>query len=587
MSQTFDLIVIGAGWSGLYAAKYARAAGLSVCILEDREDLGGVWKFSDNPARVTVMDNTLSSSSRHVTEASDFAMETTSANLFTHQEALEYLRAYARRFDLTGLIETHARVCDTEKSGDLWTVRTTDGRQFTGGRLAVCTGVHQSRRAVTGPVAGFGGHLIHAGDIKRASDLNLGPGDHVVIYGGGETAADLVHDLAIGTEARITWAIRGGQHFFRKVPLRPGQGPGQIDRTDIALDEYSSALIGLVSPPDLDKPGMRHRCNTATSGSVLSYQGHGIGVWTNDIPWFRQFFNKNGHVLDHVWNGRVDPAPAVSACDGRTLTFANRETVEATHVICCFGYQSDHGFLPAHLRDTCQAKLHRLVFHADDPSVAFFGMARPTILSIPYMIELQCMYAQKVWDGTIQLPDPETLRAEAEAEAVELNNVFGYERTNRNLTCPFWYTQRLLRLIGGVDKEADLLFRRFHPRRDWHGFSAVIRTSLTPLLLRLLVAEHGPEERRRMFAMLSPMPFGFRRKPDASLMGYVLSYAVALGVPRLLGLDGLYDRIARRRIARFGRSTPLRRVGDAPTAQRSGRPAPRMPEAAQPTRTSS
>lgn len=204
MPRTFDLIVIGAGWSDLYAAKYARAAGLSVCILEDREGLGGVWKFSDDPACVTVMDNTLSSLSRHVTEASDFAMETTSANLFPHQEALEHLRADARRFDLTGLIETNARVCESEKSAELWTVRTTDGRQLSGRRLAVCTGVHQTRRAITGPVAGFAGQLIQAGDINRASDLNLGPGDHVVIYGGGETAADLVNDLAIATQAGIT-----------------------------------------------------------------------------------------------------------------------------------------------------------------------------------------------------------------------------------------------------------------------------------------------------------------------------------------------------------------------------------------------
>lgn len=558
MPDLVDLIVIGAGWSGLYAAKYARAAGLSVRILEDREDIGGVWNYSDDPDRVTVMRNTVSSSSRHTTEASDFAMETTTANFFCHEEALDYLRAYAAHFGLIDLIDTHARVERCEKQDGVWIVRTADGRAFSAHRLAVCTGVHQSRRGITGPAADFGGAKIHAGDIKHAADLGLGPDDHVVIYGGGETASDLVHDLATQTEARITWAIRDGQHFFRKAPLRPGQGPGEFDRTDIALDEYSSALIGLVSPPELGKPGMRHRCNKATSGSVLSYQGHGIGVWANDIPWFRQFFNKNGHALDHVWSGRVHPAPAIATCDGRTIGFANGETTEATHLVCCFGYRPDHGFLPDALRDLPSYQLHRLVFHPDDPSVAFFGLARPTILSLPYMIELQCMYAQRVWDGSIALPAPEVMRDEALAEAAELDAVFGYERTNKNVICPFWYTQKMLRLLGGVEKEKDLLFRRFGPRRDWRAFSAVIRTPLTPLLLRLLVAEEGAEERRRMQALLSPMPFGFHRIPGASLGRYVLSYALALGVPRLLGLDGVYDRIAKGRISRHGRSIPLR-----------------------------
>ena len=570
MADGVDLIVIGAGWSGLYAAKYARAAGLSVLILEDRDDIGGVWNYSDDPERVTVMRNTVSSSSRSTTEASDFGMETTQANFFTHGEALEYLRAYAARFDLTDRIVANARAARCEKRDGLWHVHTADGRAFTAARLAVCTGVHQTKRPITGPAAAFGGAQIHSGDLKHPCDLGLGPDDHVVIYGGGETASDIVHDLATQTQAQITWAIRDGQHFFRKAPLRKGQRPGEIDRSDIALDEYSSALIGLISPPEEGKPGMRNRCNKATSGSVLSYQGHGIGVWVNEIPWFRQFFNKNGHALDHVWNGRVHPVPGITACTGREVQFANGETVEATHLVCCFGYRPDHAFLPEPLRDPQPEDLHRLVFHPDDPSLSFFGLARPTILSLPYMIELQCMYAQRVWDGTIPLPAAEVMREEARAEAAELDDVFGYTRSNPNITCPFWYTQHILRLVGGVVHERDLLWRRYGPRKDWREFSEVIRTPLTPLLLRLLAAEVGPDERRRRRALLSPMPRNFRRQPGASLGKYMLSYAMVLGVARVLRLDALYDRIAKRRIARHGRSIPLRAAGERGQANRAG-----------------
>ena len=44
-----DLIVIGAGWSGLLACKYAKENGLNVVVLEGRENIGGVWKFSEDP----------------------------------------------------------------------------------------------------------------------------------------------------------------------------------------------------------------------------------------------------------------------------------------------------------------------------------------------------------------------------------------------------------------------------------------------------------------------------------------------------------------------------------------------------------
>ncbi|TDK50656.1 flavin-containing monooxygenase [Antarcticimicrobium luteum] len=554
MEKPVDVLVVGAGWAGLYAAKYARDAGLSVLILEARDDPGGVWNYSDDPSLITVMKNTVSSSSRHVTEASDFSMGKAAGNFFRHQDALRYLKDYADRFDLTSRIVTQARVEQAEKQGDEWSVRTCDGRSFTARRIAVCTGVHQRRRPITGPVGNFQGQRIHAGDIKTPGDLRLGSKDHVVVYGGGETAADIVQDLAAGSEAQITWAIRGGQHFFRKVPLRPGQAPGHYDRHDMALDEYSSAILGVLTVPEEGKPGMRYRCNLATSGSVFSYQGHGVAEWVNDIPWFRQFFNKNGHALEHVWNQRVTPARGIQACDGRTVTFEDGRTCQATHVICCFGYEGDVSFLPEELRRVPTDKLYRLVFHPDDPSLSFFGFARPTILSLPYMIELQCLLAERVWSGALELPDREARYAEAEADAASLDAFFGYERSNRNITCPFWYLTLVMGALGKEKTGLRALFRRFNPFNNWQEFSRIIRVPLSPFLIRLLVSDHGPDARLRMEEYISPMPFGFRRDPGASLLRYVMFYVLAIGVPRLLAIDTLFDRIARRRIARQGRS---------------------------------
>lgn len=565
MAHCVDLVVIGAGWAGLYAAKYARAAGLSVVILEARDDLGGVWNYSDDPETITVMKNTVSSSSRHVTEASDFSMGSQAGNFFRHEDALIYLRAYADKFDLTPLVVTGARVARAEKTGGIWQVSTQAGRVFQGQRLAVCTGVHQRRSKITGPVLDFAGKVHHAGDIKHTADLGVTAADHVIVYGGGETAADIVHDLAQGTAAQVTWAIRGGQHFFRKVPLRRGMAPGQYDRHDMALDEYSSSAISMLTAPEDGKPGMRHRCNVATSGSVFSYQGHGVAEWVNDIPWFRQFFNKNGHALEHVWNMRVTPAPAIEDCADCRVTFENGAVTEATHIICCFGYEGDVSFLPDALRRVPMDKLHQLVFHPDDPSLSFFGFARPTILSLPYMIELQCLYASRIWSGALALPDRDTRHAQAQAEAARLDEFFGYDRSNRSITCPFRYTQVILRLVGQARTERDVLLRRYGPFRAWRMFSKVMRVPLSPLLIRLLVDEHGPAEHRRIAEYLSPMPFGFRRRPDVSLVRYVLAYGVAVGLPRLLFLDRIFDAVARRRIARTGRSLAPRAGASGPS----------------------
>ncbi|MDF2234814.1 NAD(P)-binding domain-containing protein [Albimonas sp. CAU 1670] len=566
------LLVVGAGWAGLYAAKYARAAGLEVMLLEGREDLGGVWNYSDDPGVVTVMRNTVSSSSRHVTEASDLSMGEAAGNFFRHEDALAFLRAYAERFGLSDRIVTGAKVAEARKEDGIWRVETADGRVFRAERLAIATGVHQRRRPITGPAAGFAGKLVHAGDLKHPLDLGAGPGDHVVVYGGGETAADIIHDLASGTGADVTWAIRGGQHFFRKAPIKRDAPPGHYDRNDMPLDEYSSVVMGLLTTVHKGSPGRRTIASVASSGSLFAYQGHGVAEWTNDIRWFRQFFNKNGHAVEHVWNGRVTPARGVASCDGDRVTFEDGRSVRATHLVCSFGYEADFAFLPEALRATPTDRLYRLVVHPDDPSLTFFGFARPTILSLPYMIELQCLFAQRMWSGEVTLPGPREMRETADRQAEELDALFGYERSNRNIVCPFWYLGVMMEAmeLSGYRR----LLRRFDPRRDWRLFSQLLRAPASPLLLRMLVADYGPEERARIDRYVTPMMFGFRREEKVSLARYVATYAAVIGLTRLLRIDQILERIAKRRIARRGRAVPLRQAPPRPAATPAAAEAP-------------
>lgn len=565
MREAVDLLVIGAGWAGLYAAKYALEAGLDVTILEAREDLGGVWYYADDPGTITVMRNTVSSSSRHVTEASDFPMGKAAGNFFRHQDALAYLHRYANRFGLTDRIVTGAKVIHAYKDHGCWQIQTQDGRTFKSRRLAVATGVHQRPRSISGPVSNFTGALVHAAELKHALDLSVGEEDHVVVYGGGETAADIVHDLAAETKAKITWAIRGGQHFFRKAAFKPGRPPGVYDRDDTALDEYSCGVLGVMTSAQKGVPGMRHVGNIATSGSVFSYQGHGVAEWQNERPLYRQFFNKNGHTLEHVWNGRVTPAPGIAKCIGDKVIFENQRELQATHIVCSFGYQPDFSFLPEALTAVPTDRLYRLVFHPGEPSLAFFGFARPTILSLPYMIELQCLYATRVWSGQLGLPDAETMHAQAAEDANALDSFFGYERRNRNITCPFWYLEVMMKAMeeNGMHR----LFSRFDPRRDWDVFSRVSRVSASPFLLRLITSDEiRHEDKERMGEYASPMPFGKRRR-DVSFLRYVLTYGLIIGFSRLLRLDDLFDAIARRRMAKRGRALAIRPTTCKPMEQ--------------------
>ena len=75
LERQFDVVIVGAGLSGMLACKYMKAAGLSCIVLEATDDIGGVWKYRETPnGKGGVTISTVSTSSKTVNEFSDFPM---------------------------------------------------------------------------------------------------------------------------------------------------------------------------------------------------------------------------------------------------------------------------------------------------------------------------------------------------------------------------------------------------------------------------------------------------------------------------------------------------------------------------------
>jgi cation diffusion facilitator CzcD-associated flavoprotein CzcO len=68
--EIYDIVILGAGWSGLLAAKYCLAEGLTILVLEEHDKVGGVWAFTPQTGRGGVLRNTQTTSSRCITETS-------------------------------------------------------------------------------------------------------------------------------------------------------------------------------------------------------------------------------------------------------------------------------------------------------------------------------------------------------------------------------------------------------------------------------------------------------------------------------------------------------------------------------------
>jgi dimethylaniline monooxygenase (N-oxide forming) len=453
--DSFDVVVLGGGWSGLLALKHALAEGLRAVAVEAREASGGVWRFTEDPALVTVMANTETTSSTCFTEMADFPMPK-DREFLRHDEVLAYLERYIERFDLGRHLRFGQEVEACTKVDGLWRVSTRRGLTFTGKNLAVCTGIHQRRNtALADELFGPGGPGSRGPRVRHMGELKRLPGDldgaRVMVLGGGESASDIIEEMMQrGRVAKVVWSIPHGQHFFRKYGYWVKKVPftGRVPKPE-AFDKQASLLQGLLSPAYKGKDGMRWGCKWTTSGSMLAYQGHGIPEWRNHAGNMHAFVNKSANVLDYVDYQRLVPKGAVASALGKKVLFRDGTAEEVDHVILCTGYLPDFPFLPEAIRDTSLTDHYKYVFCNDDPSVAFIGFVRPVFGSIPLISEVQSRWAAKVFAGRLRLPETAKRVEKTHRERAFWEGFFkDTSRRISTLVDIFIYTHGIARMTG-------------------------------------------------------------------------------------------------------------------------------------------
>src|SRR5688572_27086633 len=115
--------VIGAGPSGLSAARALQKAGIAFDGFEASRGVGGLWDI-ENP-RSTMYDSAHLISSRTTTEFAEFPMRTT-ADYPSHRELIAYFRDFADHFGLTERFRFDTRVTSLERTEDGgWMLRAT------------------------------------------------------------------------------------------------------------------------------------------------------------------------------------------------------------------------------------------------------------------------------------------------------------------------------------------------------------------------------------------------------------------------------------------------------------------------------
>jgi hypothetical protein len=207
--------IIGAGASGLAAAKTFAERGIPFDCLEREQDIGGLWNIA-TPSGV-VYETTHLVSSISSTGFDDLPMLDEDYPEYPgHARILGYFRDFVRKFGLAEHIELGRSITEVAPRGDgTWSVAVAGEPQpriYRG--VVIASGHHDTPRMPVYP-GSFSGEIIHSRAYKSPRQLR---DRRVLVVGCGNSAADIVTDAVHGG-SEVFLSIRRGYWFVPKFIL--------------------------------------------------------------------------------------------------------------------------------------------------------------------------------------------------------------------------------------------------------------------------------------------------------------------------------------------------------------------------------
>ncbi|GJC87458.1 FAD-dependent monooxygenase DEP4 [Colletotrichum liriopes] len=277
MASTVETLIIGAGPSGLCAAKtlLQRDPAADILVVDARTSIGGVW------SREQIYPNLKTNNLVTAMDFSDFPMDPERFGLKMKQHVPgkvmhEYLVEYARHFGVWEKLQLNTkviRITRPEDNGE-WRVdveENNEAKTITCVRLVVATGVLTvPHMPVLAGSETFEAPIVHSSDLGPKSHLFTSPDiATVAVLGGSKSAYDAVH-LAASTGHKVRWLIRrSGRGPVWVAPAFTQLGPFKVWRERLVTRRICAFMSPCVLPDFSGLPWVRRFLHESAVGRVI------------------------------------------------------------------------------------------------------------------------------------------------------------------------------------------------------------------------------------------------------------------------------------------------------------------------------
>jgi cation diffusion facilitator CzcD-associated flavoprotein CzcO len=399
--------VIGAGPSGITAAKQLLQVGLRDVVVYDRNQrVGGNWVFDPGPSHSSVFETTHIISSKTLSEYSDYPFPPGTADYPGHRELQAYFEGYARHFGVLPLVRFGTEVARAEPDGARWRLTLGDGSVERFDFLLVANGHHWDPRMPEIP-GRFSGELLHSHSFKSALAFR---GRRVLVIGGGNSACDIAVETS-RVSAFTAISLRRGYYFVPKFLFGV---PSDVMHARIRF---------------LPRPLRVRLLEWLLRLLVGSFESYGLP--RPDHRFLSSHPVVNSELLYFIRHGEVHARPDVERFEGTAVRFVDGRSDDYDAVIAATGFRIRFPFLDTSIMDfeSGPVPLYLRCFHPRHPSLFFIGLFQPVGCVWP-LAELQGQLVANAIAGRYRLPRDVDARIEAQTRT----NRRTFMRTPRHST---------------------------------------------------------------------------------------------------------------------------------------------------------
>lgn len=354
LDYTNKYCVVGAGSSGLTAAKNLDQLGIACDVIEREDDVGGNWYYGKPHS--SVYKSTHLISSKPGTEYVDFPMPAEYPDYPSHRQVFQYFQSYARAFDLYRLIQFNTSVVSIEKADEYWDVALDNGETRRYGGVVIANGHNWDPKYPKYP-GEWNGMCFHSATYKTSDVL---VDKRVLVVGAGNSGCDIAVESAQNA-ATTFHSTRRGYYYAPKFVL--GTPSDQIAERGLQLGvplairrAFNVALIKLIlgDPTKYGLPKPDHKF----------YETHPI---------------VNSQMLYYVGHGEIKPKPDVKELRGDRVLFIDGTEEPIDVLIYATGFNivfpfMDHKYL--NWRDN-KPNLYMNIFHPQYDNLFVAGLIQP------------------------------------------------------------------------------------------------------------------------------------------------------------------------------------------------------------------